>query len=430
MTKNVSKYVILGGLAACVINVASADSNQYPPIPGDEVVVFAQEPEVTNIACGALPRGYVYEVLNDSSREEIEIDTIDIIINADDEFQGNTELVTTFEPCAPNDCLNCEEQLDLEPGESCFLGVLIDPEAIECPMNQGFIDHAAIDRTLFLGLDAGAQKTLVSPIDIEATILGTSEEYALLGDLIELDEDVPPPFNIAEDAPGINGGQTQVSQDVGYGDAIFDEDDIILHHGAQVYGGFEGNNFGAFADAAAAYEALQDIALTGASLQCQTGVVDLSNTTEVTPGVYCLAGNTDNDYFIVNGRITFRGNQDSLFVFVMPSQIDNPDLEDDVQLRVESHASYRLRTDNGEVNPGRIFWIGADVMAFDFGASMAGNFITKGLIFADPAPDFSTSSDPVGPAIITGRLLGLNESCGMEHCASILDLNGNAILAP
>lgn len=434
MKRNITqKLAILGCASSCLVNIAYANTTL-----GDESVVFVSPlPDFTNVACGADPRTYFYTVLNNSDTEIIEIEDFRIDIDQGDDFPEDEFIVEIDQSKVPltKGALPCKTEMFLPVDKTCVIAVTVDPTDITCPSDHPFYNQRDIMRSLHIELDAGSQRELVAAIDLDVTILGTAQEYALLADLIDIDDDDG--GGMKEDM-GTNAGQVQVSQSVGYSTEILDEDDIIYHDDAELIAGLidpETNqntqNVAAFSDAEAAYEALRGAAYDESST-CDAQPLNLMGNVTVTPGFYCLIDHDgDNDYYVIDGLITFEGNSNSLFVFVMPSVRDD-DINDPVLFEAETGASYRLFTVSGLVDPDNIFWVGADHIEFDVGTALAGTFITRGTIETDFDEVNTMISDPVGPAMVTGRLIGLQE-CGRESsmCARTeITLNGNTIVEP
>lgn len=421
------KLLIFTCASSCWMN---ANANMQM---GDELVTITDPfPEITNVACNALSRTYFYKVTNESENDEwIAIDDFDIEILPGDSFPDNDLIVqidqSQIPPALTSDA--CMSDTFYAANDSCWIAVTVTPGIIECPDQHPLLQDGKIRRELFINVDAGSQTEVESLINFDVTVLGTAQEYALFADCLIIDSDGwGPMLKQPEDCFPVGSSDdanileiVQVSQDVGYADDIFDPDDLLMHDDAQLIDGFYteiapmasvlNQNFAAAADAQAAYQTLKAAAYDDGSV-CVGPQLDPRGDKEIGPGIYCLTDNVDNDYFLVDGRLTFRGNKDALFVFVMPSLIDGDALVDEeILLEVETGASYRLTTSAGIVNPDNIIWVGADVIEFDSGVSIPGTFLTKGLIFADSSmtldfPDFP-GSDPVGPAIITGRLIGL-----------------------
>lgn len=437
---------LLGCASSCLMSAAFANTIQS----GDEEVVFSIEPEVTNVACEALPRFYTYEVKNISAREDIEIEDFFIDIDEDeDSFPDDDYIVQVIFTDTDGFCQN---ELELEPGDSCLIEVGVFPSAIDCPEEHPVIEDGEIERKLVVHLDAGSQYELTSPIDIDVTILGTAEDYALLADDIFIGGD---DFRIATD------GMVQVAQNVGFIDDLDDEDDIILLDHAQIIEGLDAEdgynateNLAAILDATQAYLTLTNLAydiedyntsvvrMVDPDVPCAAPELLLNadqGDMTINSSIYCVVDGHDNDYFVVDGEITLRGDEDSLFVFVMPSNIPDPFSEpftvadgDQIELEFAEGASFRLHTSLGRVNPNNVFWVGADLIEADIDTSLVGTFLTMGVFEGDSAdPDVEGS-----PASVKGRIIAipnLNDDgcCGpSEFPESIIELNGNAIIEP
>lgn len=409
------KLAILSCMSSCLMSLAVYAQ------PGDENVVFEDLPELTNVACGSEIRDYIYMITN-TTDEFAEVEDFSIVIHPEDTIQ-DPAVVTLFEPmCTWDGC--CRPQQELEAGESCAIGVRVNPQELDCPTHD-LMPDGLIDRELLIELDAGSQRLLTTPIALDVTILGSAEDYALLANRIIIDQDT----NTTE--VEIQAGQVQVEQNVGAVSSVTDSDDIIfLNDQAELILGLDQANSGAFSDAKMAYDALRTVASTDSGEFCSGPTIDLLGPrVPINPGIYCLVDGDDNDYFSVNGKLVFEGDEDSVFVFVMPSYADL-DTDDFIVLEIEETANYQLLSPAGLVNPNNIIWIGADEIIFRAGANMPGSFITKGEITALPVETESTQAS--GAAMITGRLIALTPCCDMETDVdfSLIELNGNSILKP
>lgn len=426
------KLALLGCTSFCLINVASAQSSS-------DHIAFSVVPEIGNIACGAGPRSFVYQVKNISTRYDVEIEDYGITIGEDDQFIDVNGLTTASTYCLSDDEPGCTVETILAPGETCTLQVTIDPSVLDCPTHFP-IEDGEIERALTLEVDAGAQRLLASPIDIDVTILGTAEYYAVLADQVFLFE--------ADDVP--NTGFLQVSQDVGSlntGDSDFD--DIWFHDGSELLLGLltEDNPFNiflpnqnvpAFLDVEAAYNTFlaagndDDSARLTADPDylCDEGnFIDGSTLggSEFNGGIYCIAEDIDGN-ITVDGNITYMGDEDSIYVMVMNSQIENTDTVDvpnPVVLSILSASDFDFENQNTPVKSNNIYWVGADQIILCQGAEFAGNILTKGYFDTDISypiihsaslpvpctPDF-VMKDPAileVPGTIEGRVLGLTD---------------------
>lgn len=446
------KLALLGCTSSCLMSAAYANQAD-----SQTVQIEGLNTPITNAVCGADPRTYVYEVMNTSSRESIEIENFDILTLPGDDYPDNIDAVYVDQDELPASFIDyaCEEETDYDPGNSCFIAVVIDPTELTCPEHP-IVDDADIKRLLVVNVDAGAQTQAVTPIDLDITVLGTVQEYALFADVIIVDCDESNKKSECKDANFSQqpndpvGGITQVSQDVGFIEFIEDPDDLLFHDGAELIAGLffeplllannyatpelQNQNFAASEDAQAAYDTLKAAAYDNGS-SCVGPQKNLrGDDVTINPGIYCLVDiNGDNDMFVVDGTLHFKGNHSSLFVFVMPSVFDDNMVDDEVRLEFVDEANYTLFSDDGHVDPDNIIWVGADIIEFDPATSVVGTFLSKGIFFGG-GEDFMAfdarleDSEPVGPAIIRGRLIGL-ESCAQEcWFESIIFLNGNTIL--
>lgn len=419
MKRSLYKLAILGCASTCLISAAYANTSTAIDTQLDDEVVFGPLPEISNIACDGDVRTYQYTVTNQTD-DPIFFFDIFIEIDEDDSFPDNDDIVTIDD----SDKSACEIGGVLEDGDSCTVTVVIDPTELDCP--NGFIEDGEIERQLVLQFADGTQRELRAPIDTDVTILGAAQEFAILANDVVIGD---------EDGPWTAALNTQVSQDVGYATDIFDEQDIVYHGDAMLVPPPE--NEPAFTDAYQAYTALKNATFTGND-NCDSSTLDISGNVMVNPGFYCLQDPYDNDYFVVDGVIKFNGDKDSLFVFVMPSNADNEE-QDTIRLEFERGANFRLENENNRrVNPDNIFWVGADEIEFDTGVSAVGTFLTKGIVFFDVDTEAATTSNPSypeGPAVITGRVLGLHGDCDSNgpSCGdffTIVTTNGNTIEKP
>lgn len=421
----------LGTLSAAFANTASSH---------EEVTMYDPFPEITNVACEADERPYFFFVQN-TGDEDIEIESFDILIDDDDSYPLNDDIVRIDQSEVPFPYNACSEETDYAPDELCVIAVIVDPTEITCPVHP-IVQDGEIERRLKVVLEAGSQAFVESPIDLDVTVLGTVEEYSVMANWVYADSSCFDPDANAEvacaDDVDTTAGITQVSLDVGIIDFIGDPDDILYHDGAELIETYENQNFGpyfelpnqnvgGFADAEQAYETLRAAAFDYDDAdECVGPQLEISGDVEIGPGIYCLVDERDHDddYFVVDGTVTFRGNRDSLFVFVMPSLIDGDDVEDEVELEIEPFADFDLTTVAGRVDSDNIIWVGADLITFHSTTTMVGTFLTKGTIVAEGSDVSLLDSEPVGPAIVKGRFIGLD---GDDDFQSYVILNGNTL---
>lgn len=430
------QIAVLGCASSCLIGAAYANVNM------EEEVAFIDPPHVGNAACGALERSFLYLVEN-TGDARIEIEDFSIVINAEEDSYADNDFLVTVEGGDFFLDYFCEEDLHLDPGDGCFLEVTVDPTKIDCPTHAPTEDGHVV-RDLVVRVDAGAQTVAIQPLHFDITALGTAEEYAILADVILPD---------TKSGPSVLLGDVQVSQDVGclddYCGEFDDLDDIWFHNGAELIIGFDTNyfseivdtkNVAAVEDTIAAYNtflaaASDDDSLLMAAFECDAGntITHLGTTdTELTGGVYCLQPD-DTDIYTVDGNITFMGDEDTLFVIVMESQVDDPSFANPQSLNIQSSADYDFENQNTAVDPNNIYWVGADIIVLCPAAEFVGNILTKGDFFAPaftttpssgvPCPSFDLITVP---GTITGRVLGVENDVNLTQ----FYFNGNTISEP
>lgn len=409
MTKVLYQFTLLGLASSCLMSAAYANSDCGEC--EDDTVIFTQEPDFGNIACGATGLPDVQWTIKNIDTSPVQLG--DIIIENFDDFPDT--LVALLTPVA-GDCALLPGD-ELAPGASCNIGAEINTTGIECTTPDDFFSlptTGPVTRNLNIEL-LNAQRELNGPIDFAMTFTGSAEDFSVIGDNICGADDSA---DCDSSLMAQNAATIYLHQNAGT--SVVDghlTDEIFFVGDAQAYTTPGDVMQAADANLQAAYNnflALSTYVLNmdpSALTTCNVLPADYFQGTNrmLTGGVYCINGSLPDDEpvgapAVFDSVVTVYGKDPIVLII----DFTPPDLAIEAAPVLTFDGATFVFDEATEANPENIYWVvnggvtmntcGGCPISADDSADLAGTLMING--------NFVVDADS-GPGFIQGRILAL-----------------------